>query len=176
MMRTRLNAVGLFLLIAIPSLAAPQATAGHGNAQFVSRACRFQVKIPAGWSIKPSPSKKCDFLVIVPERPDGDVQLLVRNGDLAQGSDDLGFTKDQGKWMLQGEGYSEAHEIDSPTWTGLQGSVDTRIYGKKGYLGLGNQTRALLFDRRNRIAEVTCYNGDEAVPEFVKGFEFLAQP
>ena len=143
---------------------------------YLSKACGFQVTIPAGWRIKPSPSKKCTFTLAVPERPDGDLQLLARSGNFAQGSDDLGFTKDQGKWMLQGESYQEAAEIGSANWTGLQGSVDTRIYGKKGYVGLGNQTRALLFDRKNRIAEVTCYNGEEAVPEFVKGFEFLAQP
>jgi len=112
----------------------------------------------------------------VPERPDGDMQLLVRNGNFAQGSDDLGFVKDQGKWMVQGESYMEAGEIDSSTWKGLQGTVDTRIYDKKGYVGLGSQTRALLFDRKDRIAEITCYNGDEAVPELVKGFEFLPQP
>jgi hypothetical protein len=162
------------LLLLAPVPVAAQATSASGT--FLSQACGFQAKIPANWRIKPSPSKKCVFSVTVPQRPDGDMQLLVRHGDFAQGSDDLGFAKDQGKWTLQGEGYSAADEIDSPTWTGLQGSVATRMYGKKGYVGLGDQTRALLFDRKDRIAEVACYNGEKAVPEFVKGFEFLAQP
>jgi hypothetical protein len=77
---------------------------------------------------------------------------------------------------LQGEGSVEAVHIESLTWTGLQGSVATRIYQKGFYSGLGDQTRALLFDRKHRIAEVTCYVGEEVVAEFVKGFEFLDEP
>lgn len=173
-MKMKLGFVAILILAASSGPVAAQTAAVRGS--FVSKACGFQVTIPAGWRIKPSPSKKCTFTLVVPERPDGDMQLVVRSGDFAQGSDDLGFTKDHEKWILQGEGHMEASEIGSAKWTGLEGSVDTRIYGKKGYVGLGNQTRALLFDRKNRIAEVTCYNGEEAVPEFVKGFEFLAQP
>ena len=121
-------------------------------------------------------SKQCTFKMIVPQHPDGDLQIVVRDGDMAQGSDDLGFSKEDGKWIVQGEGSSEATEIHSSTWTGLQGSVGTRIYGKEGYSGLGSQTRALLFDRKNRIAEITAYDGEETVPQLVKGFQFLAQP
>lgn len=174
MITTKLRFVAVLILAASCWSVSGQTAAAREP--FVSKACGFQVKIPAGWRIKASPSKKCAFALIVPQRPDGDMQLLERSGDFAQGSDDLGFTKDQGKWMLQGESYMESGETGSANWTGLEGSVDTTIYGKRGYVGLGSQTRALLFNRKNRIAEVTCYNGDEAVPEFVRDFEFLTQP
>jgi hypothetical protein len=143
--------------------------------QFVSKACGFRARIPAGWKIKPS-LKKCRFAVIPPNRADGNIELVVRDGDMEQGSNDLGFANDGGKWTLQGEDSVEAVHIESLTWTGLQGSVATRIYQKGFYSGLGDQTRALLFDRKNRIAEVTCYVGEGPVAEFVKGFEFLDKP
>jgi hypothetical protein len=163
-----------FFLLTFSGLAAAQATTVHGL--FLNKDCGFQVKIPSGWRIKPVPSKKCTFKVIVPQHPDGDLEILVRDGDIAQGSDDLGFSKEDEKWIVQGEGSSQATEIHSSSWTGLQGSVDTRIYSKAGYSGLGSQTRALLFDRKNRIAEVTAYDGEEFVPQFVKSFQFVTQP
>ncbi len=76
-------------------------------------------------------------------------------------------------WILQGEDSVTAQRIEAVSWVGLQGSVGSRIYEKGFYRGLGDQTRALLFDRKDRIAEVTSFSGDEVVPEFVKRFEFL---
>jgi len=162
------------LLVSIPWPAVAQTTATPR--QFTSKACGFQIKLPADWRIKPSLSKKCAFTVIAPHRADGDLDLLVQNGNLEQGSGDLGFTKEGERWTLQGEDSVEAVQIESPTWTGLQGTVATRIYENGFYRGLGDQTRALLFDRKNRIAEVTCYVGEKVVAEFVKGFEFLDKP
>jgi hypothetical protein len=172
-MPMRLTLVALFFLLPVSVSAAAQATAGHRP--FVNKGCGFQARIPAGWRIQPSPSMECVLTVIAQHRSDGDLELLVRDGTLDAGADDLGFTKDNGKCMLQGEEYGTAVQIESASWIGLQGSVATRVYEKRGYSGLGEQTRAVLFDRKHRVAEVTCYVGEELVPEFVKGFEFLSE-
>jgi hypothetical protein len=91
-------------------------------------------------------------------------------------ANDLGFTKEQGKWMLQGENAVEAVQIESANWLGLQGVVATRVYENGHYAGIGDQARAVLFDRKHKIAEVTCFSGDHVVSEFVRGFEFLVDP
>jgi len=144
--------------------------------RFVGQVCGFQAKLPAGWRIKASPSKKCAFTVLAPLRPaDEGIELLIQKGDLEQGSEDLGFTHSNGKWTLQGESIVEATSVESPTWVGVWGSgVATRIYRNGFYCCLGDQTRALLFDRKRRIAEITGYSEDE-VQEFISGFAFLAQ-
>jgi hypothetical protein len=144
--------------------------------QFVSKVCGFEAKLPAGWRIKASLSKKCAFTVIAPGRQaDEGIELLIRKGNLKQGSEDLGFTSSNGKWTLQGESIVEATSVESPSWVGVWGSgVATRIYRNGFYCCLGDQTRGLLFDRKSRIAEITGYSEDE-VREFISGFEFLAQ-
>jgi hypothetical protein len=158
------------LLVAIPMLGSAQSTPPN---PFISKACGFQAKLPADWKIRPSRSKKCGFTVIAPNRADGDIEVIVRQGTVDD--NELGFTKENGKWILQGEGSAEAVQIESASWVGLQGSVASRIYEKGFYRGLGDQTRALLFDRKHRIAEVSCFSGDKEVREFVKGFEFLSE-
>jgi hypothetical protein len=140
---------------------------------FVSRACGFQVPLPADWIVRPSPSKKCVFTIIAPNRADGDIDLSIRNGALSDNQ--LGFSRENNAWILRGEGMSKAIHIQAATWIGLQGTVGSRIYEKGFYRGFGDQTRALLFDRKHRIAEVACFSGDKLVPELVKGFEFLDQ-
>lgn len=142
---------------------------------FLSQACGFQVKIPANWKIKPSRSKKCVFSISAPSWADGDLELVVRHGTLGDGAHDLGFTEDNGKWTLEGEGSVAAEQIESANWVGLQGLVATRVYENGHYAGLGDQARAVLFDRKHWIAKVTCFSGHEVVPEFVKGFEFLSE-
>lgn len=169
----RLFLLASILLAATTGSVAAQATAGPR--QFVSKVCGFKATVPADWKIKPSASKKCVFTVVAPHRADGDLEVVVRKGTLEQGADDLGFSNEGGKWTLQGEDSVAAEQIESPTWTGLQGSVATRIYEKGFYAGLGDQSRALLFNRKNRIAEVTCYVGEKVVSEFVQGFEFLGE-
>lgn len=163
-----------FLLVAISMPVAAQSAAPPR--QFVSKVCGFQAKLPAGWRVKASLSKKCAFTVIAPRRPaDEGIELLLRKGNLEQGSEDLGFTNSNGKWTLEGESIVEATSIESPAWVGVWGSgVATRIYKNGFYCCLGDQTRALLFDCKTRIAEITGYSGDE-VQEFINGFEFLAQ-
>jgi hypothetical protein len=164
------------LLLLVVAISMPVAAQSAPPRQFVSEVCGFRVKLPAGWRIKPSPSKKCTFTVIAPRRQaDEGIDLLIRKGNLEQGSEDLGFTNSDGKWTLQGESIVEATSIESPSWVGVCGSdVATRIYKNGFYCCLGDQTRALLFDRKTRIAEITGYKADE-VQEFMKGFEFLAQ-
>jgi len=161
------------LLVAISMPVAAQSAPPR---QFLSEVCGFRVNLPAGWRIKPSPPKKCVFAVIAPRRQaDEGIELLIRKGNLEQGSEDLGFTNSNGKWTLQGESVVEATSIESPNWVGVWGAdVATRIYQNGFYCCLGDQTRALLFDRKTRIAEITGYKGHE-VQEFMKGFEFLAQ-
>jgi len=166
----RLTLVALLLLLPVSGSAA-QAEANRGR--FLSKACGFQAKLPADWKIRPSRSKKCGFTVIAPNRADGDIEVILRPGTLDD--NELGFTKEDGKWILEGEGSAEAVQIESASWVGLQGSVASRIYEKGFYRGLGDQTRALLFDRKHRIAEVSCFSGEQVVPEFVKGFEFLTE-
>jgi hypothetical protein len=163
------------VLLLVTSIAVPGA-AQSKPVQFVSEVCGFRVKLPAGWRIKPSPSKKCTFTVIAPRRQtDEGIDLLIRKGNLEQGSEDLGFTNSNGKWTLQGESVVEASSVESSSWVGIWGSdVATRIYKNGFYCCLGDQTRALLFDRKTRIAEITGYSGDE-VHEFMNGFGFLAQ-
>jgi len=77
--------------------------------------------------------------------------------------------------MLQGEESVAAESIESASWVGLQGLVATRVYENGHYAGLGDQARAVLFDRKHRIAKITCFSGHGVVPEFVKGFEFLSE-
>jgi hypothetical protein len=163
-----------FLSLAFLTPAAAQVA--DANGLFTSHICGFQTKLPAGWKIRPSRSKKCFFTVLDPGRADDEgLDLIVRRGTLDQGANDLGFTKDSGKWMLQGEETVEAAQIESASWIGMQGTVGSRIYEKGHYSGFGDQTRALLFDRRQRIAEITCYSGEKRVAAFVKGFEFLSK-
>lgn len=163
--------VVLLLAMAIPA-AAQDVAAPH---VFVSKACGFQVDVPADWKIRPSRSKKCVFTVILGNKPaDEGLDLVVRDGSLEPDANDVGFAQDNGKWMLTGEETVEAVEIKSKSWVGLQGRVASRIYENGHYVGLGDQTRALLFDRGHRIAEVTCFSGEEEVPRLVKGFEFLS--
>jgi hypothetical protein len=167
----RLTIVALLLLLPV-SGSAQQVAAEHGT--FLSKACGFQVKLPVDWKIRPSRSKKCAFTVIAPNRADGDIEVIVRQGTLDD--NELGFTKkEDGKWILEGEGSAEAVQIESASWVGLQGTVGSRIYEKGFYRGFGDQTRALLFDRKHRIAEVSCFSGEKVVPEVVKGFEFLTE-
>jgi len=162
-----LSVASLLLAILIPS----EAQVTSATRQFISKVCGFQVEFPADWKLRSSRSKRCAFTVMVPNRADLDIELIVRRGTLDDNQ--LGFTKENGKWILQGEGSANAVPIDSVTWVGLEGSVGSRIYEKGFYRGLGDQTRALLFDRKSRIAEVTSFSGDEVVPAFVKRFEFL---
>ncbi len=163
-----------FLSLAFLTPAAAQVA--DANGLFTSQICGFQTKLPAGWKIRPSRSKKCVFAVLDPGRADDEgLDLIVRRGNLDDGANDLGFTKNNGKWMLQGEDTVEAVQIESAIWSGIQGTVGSRIYEKGHYSGFGDQTRALLFDRRDRIAEITCFSGEKRVPEFVKGFEFLGK-
>jgi hypothetical protein len=164
-----------FLLVAISLPVAAQSA--PPARQFVSKVCGFQAKLLAGWRIKPALSKKCAFTVIAPRRQaDEGIELLVRKGNLEQGSEDLGFTNSEGKWTLQGESTVEAASIESSSWVGVWGSdVATRIYKNGFYCCLGDQSRALLFDRKTRIAEITGYSRDE-LQKFINGFEFLAQP
>lgn len=162
----------LLLAIAMPALA-QDAAAPH---MFVSKVCGFQVKLPLGWKIRPSRSKKCAFTVIDPGRAaDDGLDVIVRDGTLDDGANDLGFTKNEGKWILQGEETVEAVEIKAGSWMGLQGTVGSRIYENGHYSGFGDQTRVLLFNRGQRIAEVTCFSGEKRVADFVKGFEFLGK-
>jgi hypothetical protein len=167
-------ALASLLLFAISTPVAAQSA--PPPRQFVSKVCGFQAKLPPGWRIKASLSKKCAFTVLAPRRPaDEGIELLIRKGNLEQGSEDLGFTNSNGKWTLQGESIVEATSVESPSWLGVWGSgVATRIYRNGFYCCLGDQTRALLFDRKSRIAEITGYSEDE-VQEFISGFEFLAQ-
>jgi hypothetical protein len=172
----RMRRIGMMTLLSVPSLLLAillpvQAQVSGANRQFVSRACGFQVEFPADWKLRPSRSKRCAFTVMVPTRADLDIELIVRHGTLDDNQ--LGFTKEDGKWILQGEGSAAAAQIESANWVGLQGSVGSRIYEKGFYRGFGDQTRALLFDRKDRIAEVTSFSGAEVVPAFVKRFEFL---
>lgn len=167
-------ALAFLLLVAAPVPVVAQSA--PPPRQFVSKVCGFQAQLPAGWRIKPSVSKKCTFTVIAPLRQaDEGIELLIRKGTLEQGSEDLGFTDSNGKWTLQGESIVEATSVESPNWVGVWGSdVATRIYKNGFYCCLGDQTRALLFDRRTRIAEITGYSPDE-VQTFMNGFEFLTQ-
>jgi hypothetical protein len=166
----RLALVALLLLLPVSGSVAAQATS---PGRFLSQACGFQVKIPANWRIKPSRSKKCAFSVSAPTWADGDLELIVRHGTLED--NEVGFTKEDKKWILQGEESVAAVQIESASWVGLQGSVATRVYENGHYAGLGDQARAVLFDRKHRIAKVTCFSGTGVVPEFVKGFEFLSE-
>jgi len=84
----------------------------------------------------------------------------------------LGFEKENDQWVLQGEGSAPATAFETPHWVALKGSVATRIYGRKGYVGLGDQSRVLLFDRKGRIAEITGYVDLEHLMELIEGFEF----
>jgi hypothetical protein len=160
----------LLLAMAIPA-ATQDVAAPH---VFVSQACGFRVELPADWKIRSSRSKKCGFTVILGNKAaDEGLDLVVRDGNLDPGANNIGFAKDTGKWMLTGEETVEAVGIESKSWVGLQGTVGSRIYEHGHYSGFGDQTRALLFDRGHRIAEVMCFSGEEAVPRLVKGFEFL---
>jgi hypothetical protein len=142
--------------------------------RFVSRACGFQVDLPTGWKIRASRSQKCAFIaIVVPYHPDGDIEFMVRDRTLDE--NELGFAKEDDRWIVQGEGSAAAVQIESANWVGLQGTVGSRIYEKGFYRGFGDQTRALIFDRKHRIAEVKCFSGDKVVPQFVKGFEFLGR-
>jgi len=116
-----------FLLVAIPIPVAAQSPPATSR-QFAAKTCRFQAKIPAGWRIKPSPSKKCVFSVVVPNRADLEVELIVRDGVLDDNQ--LGFTKEDGNWILQREDSAAAVQIESTNWVGLQGPVGSRIYEK----------------------------------------------
>lgn len=170
-----MKSIALAFLLPVAAPVPVAAQSAPPPRQFVSKVCGFQAKLPAGWRIKAALSKKCAFTVIAPRRPaDEGIELLVRKGNLEQGSADLAFMNDDGKWTLQGEESAQAVQIQSLSWVGLRGSVATRIYQKGFYCCLGDQTRALLFDRKRRIAEITGYSGDE-VQEFINGFEFLAQ-
>ena len=172
----RLMGTTSLALLLLALVLGPAAAQSEPPRQFISRSCGFQAKIPTGWRIKPSASQKCAFTVVAPQHhTDGNLELLVRSGDLEQGSDDLGFVNDDGKWTLQGEGSAQAVQVESQNWLGLQGSVDTRIYEKGSYCCIGLQTRVLLFDRKRRIAEVTTYSGDKTIPEFINGFEFIGE-
>jgi len=162
-----LNVASLLLAILLPV----QAQVSGATRQFVSKACGFQVEFPADWKLRSSRSKRCAFTVMVPNRADLDIELIVRHGTLDDNQ--LGFTKENGNWILQGEDSVTAQRIEAVSWVGWQGSVGSRIYEKGFYRGFGDQTRALLFDRKDRIAEVTSFSGDEVVPAFVKRFEFL---
>lgn len=144
--------------------------------QFLSKVCGVKLKLPSNWRVKLSSSKKCAVTVIAPGRQaDEGIDLLIRKGNLEQGSEDLGFTNSNGKWTLQGESIVEATPVESASWVGVWGSdVATRIYRNGFYCCLGDQTRALLFDRKTRIAEIAGYSGDE-VHELMNSFEFLAQ-
>ena len=166
------------LLSALPLLLAilmnAEAQVASKPQLFVSRVCGFQVELPADWRIRASRSKKCAFIAVaVPYRPDGDIEFTIRDGTLDD--NELGFAKEDDKWIVQGEGSAAAVQIESASWVGLQGTVGSRIYEKGFYRGFGDQTRALLFDRKHRIVEVTCFSGDKVVPQFVKGFEFLVK-
>jgi hypothetical protein len=170
----RLTLAALLLLLPVSGSVAAQATADHGT--FLSKACGFQAKLPAGWRIKPSRSKKCVFTVIAPNRAeDEELELIVRDGTLGDGANDLGFTQDHGKWILQGEESVAAVQVESASWVGLQGMVATRVYENGHYSGLGDQARAVLFDRKHRVAELKCYTGDKVISHFVQGFEFLGE-
>jgi hypothetical protein len=162
-----LSVASLLLAILLPV----RAQISGAARQFVSKACGFQVEFSADWKLRSSRSKRCAFTVTVPNRADLDIELIVRHGTLDDNQ--LGFTKENGNWILQGEDSVTAQQIEAVSWVGLQGSVGSRIYEKGFYRGLGDQTRALLFDRKDRIAEVTSFSGDEVVPAFVKRFEFL---
>jgi hypothetical protein len=155
------------LLLVVSTLGGAQAA--NKLRVFVSRTCGFQVALPADWKVQPARSKKCSFTIVVPWAG-GDIELVVRDGNLDDNQ--LGFTKENEIWILHGEGSAEAQHIQSASWTGLQGSVDIRIYRKEGGQAREDQTRAVLFDHKNRIAEVTCFD-DDPVAQFVKGFEFL---
>jgi hypothetical protein len=169
----KLIAFAAFLMIAMPSSVAAQTP--PPTRPFVSKACGFRLTLPADWIAKVSRSKKCAFTFGAASRLDEGVELTVRDGTLEEGAEDLGFKKDNGEWMLQGEDYTEATQIDNANWAGLQGRAASRIYGKKGYEGLGDQARAVLFDRSHRIVEVTCF-ADTVIPGCLQGFEFMNQP
>jgi len=58
----------------------------HPPWAFPEQDCGFQAKIPSNWSkSRPCRRKKCTFKVIVPQHPDGDLEILVRDGEMAQG-------------------------------------------------------------------------------------------
>jgi hypothetical protein len=163
-----LAAVALFVAVLMPA----EAQVAKSPRLFISRPCGFQVMLPADWKVRLSRSKKCVFIaIIVPYRADGDIEFVIRDGTVDDNQ--LGFAKEDGKWMVQGEGSAAAVQIASASWVGLEGSVGSRIYEGGFYRGFGDQTRVLLFDRKHRIAEITCFTGDKVVPQFVKGFEFL---
>jgi hypothetical protein len=138
---------------------------------FVSKDCGFRVILPAGWKIKASGSNKCAFTVLVPDRPDGKIELTVRNDTVEHGEQDLGFKLEGGKWILKGEKSADAEAIDAPTWKGLVATIT-----KKEPSGQGQETRILLTSLKGRIAEIVGYPGEDTVTGFVDGFEFLSEP
>jgi hypothetical protein len=159
-------------LMTITSSATAQS--GAGPKAFESKECGFRATPPPDWKIKSVESKKCAFIITAPNNPDQNLEVSVRKSSPDEGERELGFSIDNGKWMLHGDDVTAAEVVDSSSWTGLQGTVSIRNSKEKSKSTL-QQTRALLFDRKSRIAEVTGWNSEQQTMAFVDGFEFLPE-
>ena len=56
------------------------------------------------------------------------------------------------------------------------GSVAIRQYNENGYAGIGEETRAILFGRGNRVAELLTNSDASDVRDAALSFEFLPVP
>lgn len=161
-------------LLVAAAVASPAQTSASPQ-PFVSADCGFRVGLHAGWKVKPSASKKCAF-TLTRDGAEGKVEFTVRKDTAEQGEVDLGFANQDGKWVLKGDDSVDAEVINAATWTGIEASLGGRPKEGSARGQDGAETRVLLFDHKNRIAEFIGSLDEASVYSFVEGFEFLSQP
>ncbi|HUA13994.1 MAG TPA: hypothetical protein VMG31_01755 [Verrucomicrobiae bacterium] len=162
----------LFVLLLVTSAGIAAAQADTEPAPIENKACGFRIALPEHWKVTPSGHKSCVFTITSPAPSDGKVQLSLRDGTPEDGEKDLGFSQENGRWMLHSVETVNAEGINSSTWSGLQGTVTTKAADNTpGSVPL-QETRALLVSHNNRIAEITGEK-ENVVEGLAERFDFL---
>jgi hypothetical protein len=145
--------------------------------KYVNSACGFSIMLAEGQRIRlaraPEKRPPCSFNVL---RDLESIWLSVHHGAFEEAAKDMRFFRDGDGWIIEGEGSAPAEKIETASWTGLVGSVAIRQYNENGYAGIGEETRALLFDRGDRVAEVLANYDSPDLRNSVHSFEFLPVP
>ena len=117
---------------------------------------------------------KCGFSDIVPNREDVDIQVTVRDGTLDDNQ--LGFSRENGAGMVQGEGLAEA--CRSNPQAGSVSRVRLVLASIKKGFTLASAIRRGPCDMTVSIGSPRWLvsPGDRVVPQVGKHFEFLAEP
>jgi len=160
----------ILMLVSVLGAAAQQKSGGDA---LVNKGCGFRATLQRGWKMEPS-SERCAFRVVVGDH-DGVIQVTIKPGTAQQGASELGFTNNGERWVLDGKQSAKAEGIEGSTWTGLQGTIGAEDEKANKPDDQKAETRAVLFDRKGRIAEVQFKGPGESVSLFVDGFEFLSE-